>query len=241
MSSLSNAEAAPQLRKCTHKTQCHWPPLSCIVMHFVMVHGTWYIFTSTFLTISTHEFPLNFHPSRAAPRSCVATNRVVLEVCSLPPRPEWFYMHASASSSVHLNQSYGHDPVVQHFRHSWWPICGEMPPVWGRGGRWRWSPWCPPPEHNTVTQTVTKTAGSRATRILSATVTRQQGRGSDQTIHLEPSCFYKRLLALFALLDFTLTPRNTDNMFVAPSAMRFCLFATSEEHHVHVDFRRILY
>ena len=81
---------------------------------------------------------------------------------------------------------------------------------------------------------------SRATRILSATVTRQ-GRGSDQTIHLEPPCFYKRLLALFALLDFTLTPRNTDNMFVAPSAMRFCLCATSEEHHVHVDFRRILY
>ena len=93
---------------------------------------------------------------------------------------------------------------------------------------------------NTVTQTVTKTAGSRATRILSATVTRQ-GRGSDQTIQMEPSCFYKRLLALFALLDFTLTPRNTDNMFVAPSAMRFCLCATSEAHHVHVDFRRILY
>ena len=77
----------------TYKYRCHWPPLSCIVC---ICYGTWYIFTSAFLTISTHEFPLNFHPSRAAPRSCV-----ILAACSLPPRPEWFYMHGSASSTVH--------------------------------------------------------------------------------------------------------------------------------------------
>ena len=212
---------------------------------YAFCYGTWYIFTSAFLTISTHEFPLNFHPSRAAPRSCVATSRVVLEACSLPPRPEWFYIYACfciEQRALWIN----HTVMILLFNIS----CTRDAPFLVTGLL-----LC---QGGVVGEVVTGHLGARHRNtaawprpwprqpaaaplgILSATVTRQ-GRGSDQTIHLEPSCFYKRLLALFALLDFTLTPRNTDNMFVAPSAMRFCLFATSEEHHVHVDFRRILY
>ena len=191
----------------TYKYRCHWPPLSCIVC---ICYGTWYIFTSAFLTISTHEFPLNFHPSRAAPRSCVATSRVVLEACSLPPRPEWFYIYACfciEQRALWIN----HTVMILLFNIS----CTRDAPFLVTGLL-----LC---QGGVVGEVVTGHLGARhrnttawprpwlrqpaavPLRILSATVTRQQGRGSDQTIHLEPSCFYKRLLALFALLHCTLT------------------------------------
>ena len=105
---LSSENALTKLSVIDH----HWVALLCILLWYI----AWYIFTSTFLTIPTHEFPLNFHPSRAAPRSCVATNRVVLEASSPPPRPEWFYMHGSASCSVHS------ESIIQP-----WSCCPTFP------------------------------------------------------------------------------------------------------------------
>ena len=159
MSSLSNAAAAPQKMHLLNSVSLTTTELQCYAFCYYVILLAWYIFTSAFFTSS-----------------------VILEACSPPPRPEWFYMHASASSTVHS------ESIIRS-----WSCCPTFPPLvmahlWRnascvRAG-WEVEVVTLVPATGTQHRDPDRDQDSRATRILSATVTRQQGRGSDQTIHL---------------------------------------------------------